>query len=231
MSVRLLDNLARVRERIAAAAKRSGRQAGDVKLVGVTKYVTAELARALAHAGCLDLGESRPQELWSKAQALSDLPVHWHVIGHLQRNKVPRTVAVASLIHSADSLRLIETIEAEAARQGRVLPILLEVNISGDEAKHGLHPSELPALLPTLATYRNVKVQGLMAMSGLESGPDDTRREFASLRQLRDQLCADSPAGLHWDQLSMGMSDDFETAIEEGATLVRVGSALFEGVA
>jgi pyridoxal phosphate enzyme (YggS family) len=231
IAARIRDNLAGVRERIATAAVRSGRKPEQVRLIGVTKYVDANIARMLFDAGVADLGESRPQELWNKAEALADLRIQWHLIGHLQRNKVKRTLESVGLIHSVDSLRLLQEINAQGAGQARpVVDVLLEVNISGDVAKHGLRPDEIEPLIPEIAKLSHVAVQGLMTMSGLESTPEQTRHEFAALRELRDKLRSTATPNVALNELSMGMSDDFEIAIEEGATIVRVGSALFEGV-
>lgn len=225
----LVRNLDHVRQRIADAARASGRIADAVTLVAVTKYVDPSLAQALAEAGCLDLGESRPQELWRKAEALADHAIRWHLIGHLQRNKIARTLPLVSLIHSADSMRLIEAVEQEAASLPRPMPILLEVNVSGDAAKHGFLPDELPPLGPRLEPLACVEVRGLMCMAGRESDPAQARREFERLRLLRDRLRTLWPDRLRLDELSMGMSGDFEAAIAEGATLVRIGSSLFDG--
>lgn len=228
---RIAENLASVGRRIAAAAARSGRTAEAVKLVAVTKYADAAAARMLVEAGCGDLGESRPQELWRKAAALAGLPVRWHLIGHLQRNKAARTLPLVALIHSADSVRLIETINALAGqRWGATVPLLLEVNISGDPAKHGFAAEAVEPLRERLAEWPHVEVRGLMAMSGHEGDLEGARRDFAALRQLRDRLRASWGGKPALDELSMGMSGDFEVAIEEGATIIRVGSALFEGV-
>ena len=230
MASRILDNLSQVRGRIAAAAERSGRTADAITLVAVTKYSNAATARALVEAGCADLGEARPQELWQKAAELADLGVRWHLIGHLQRNKLERTLPLVALVHSADSWRLVEALDAGAAQLGRRVPILLEVNISGDVAKHGFRPEELEPRLEALAGLAHLDVRGLMGMSGLESDVDTTRREFAALRGLGERLRGASAGRLTLPELSMGMSGDFEAAIEEGATIVRVGSALVEGV-
>ncbi|MEN6405116.1 MAG: YggS family pyridoxal phosphate-dependent enzyme [Thermoguttaceae bacterium] len=226
-AARIADNVARVRSHIAEAAARAGRSPDEITLVAVTKYVSAETVRPLVAAGCLELGESRPQKLWDKAASLADLPIRWHMIGHLQRNKVPKTLPLVALIHSIDSPRLLAEIDEQADQPVRAL---LEVNISGEAAKHGFTPEALERFLPELANCRHVQIRGLMGMAALEGGPDHTRRDFAALRQLRDRLRPQCPPGVALDELSMGMSGDFEIAIEEGATLVRVGSALFEDV-
>jgi pyridoxal phosphate enzyme (YggS family) len=188
--------------------------------------VANDIAAAVVSAGCIDLGESRPQELWQKHESLSAPDVRWHFIGHLQRNKVRRTLPMIGLLHSADSMRLIEELNQECVRSQRRLPVLLEVNISGEQAKHGFAPDELESSLPSIAQLSNIDVRGLMAMAGLEGDLDDARREFRAVRMLRDRLSKVVPL----TELSMGMSGDFEVAIEEGATIVRVGSALFEGL-
>jgi PLP dependent protein len=229
-SARIRENLAQVRQRIAAAANRSGHRGAEIKLVAVTKYVGKAEIEALVEAGCTDLGESRPQQLWQRASEMADVSVRWHLIGHLQRNKVRRTLPLMSMIHSADSLRLILAVDETAGEIGRRMPILLEVNTSREPAKGGLQPSELEPLLPELAALRNVSVRGLMCMASLEGGNETARRDFAALRVLRESLISRCPPEVVLDELSMGMSGDYEIAIEEGATIVRVGSALFEGV-
>jgi PLP dependent protein len=226
---RVAENLAQVRARISAAAARSGRAAEAVTLVAVTKYVSAELASAAVAAGCRDLGESRPQELWAKAAALDDPAIRWHLVGHLQRNKVRRTLAIVSLIQSLDSARLLAVVDDEAARLGRTVDALVEVNISGDASKTGLSPGELEPLLEQAATLSGVSIRGLMGMARLEGDQDAARRDFSALRALRDRLAARVAPAITLAELSMGMSGDFEAAIEEGATIVRLGSALFEG--
>ena len=225
---RIADNVAAIRQRIAEAAQRSGRSAADVTLVAVTKYVGAAEVEALLAAGCRDFGESRPQELWEKAARFSGQPLRWHMIGHLQRNKAKRTLPHVTLLHSGDSQRLLEAVDQQSQDARRPIDALLEVNISGDAAKHGFAPHELEPSLPRLALLRQVRIRGLMAMSGLEGTADDARADFARLRQLRDRLLSVCPPEISLSELSMGMSGDFEAAIEEGATLVRIGSALFE---
>jgi hypothetical protein len=227
---RIAENLAALRERIAAAAARSGRQANAVTLVGVTKYVDAALAHILVEAGLRDLGESRPQELWTKAETLADVQPIWHLIGSLQRNKVKRTLPAVSLIHSADSLRLLQEIDRETAAHSSHTNVLLEVNISGDATKHGFAPDEIEPLWPQIARFSFIRVWGLMTMASREGDDVQARREFAALRELRDRLAKNCPPNIMLNELSMGMSGDYEIAIEEGATIVRIGSALFDGL-
>ncbi len=227
---RLSENLSRIGERIAAALQASGRSPGAVTLVAATKYLTAPQAREIVRAGCFDLGESRPQELWSKALALADLPVRWHFIGHLQRNKIRRTLPVAALLHSLDSARVLAAVSDEALALGRRQRVLLEVNISAEASKHGFAPDEVAALLDAWPGYPGLEVRGLMAMAGLAGGPAAAEPDFARVRALRDRLAQNLPPDVVLDELSMGMSDDFEAAIRQGATLVRIGSALSAGL-
>jgi pyridoxal phosphate enzyme (YggS family) len=227
-AAQLRDNWRKVCDEVAKAAMASGRRAEDVQVIGVSKYVDAETTGALFAAGCHALGESRPQQLWSKAEtlALGDR-VRWHLIGHLQRNKLRRTLRWDPVVHSVDSKRLLESIAAEAAQQDRRADVLLEVNISGDEAKTGFAPNQLEPVIASLPSG-GVRVRGLMAMAGWGTDPDDARRQFARTRQLRDELAA--ATGCDLTELSMGMSGDFVAAIAEGATMVRIGSRLFTGI-
>ena len=225
---RLAENLSRVRARIAAAADRAGRPPEDIQLIAVTKYVDAEAIAGLLETGCCELGENRPQHLWEKAERLRDREPHWQMIGHLQRNKIRRTLPWITRLHSGDSKRLLQAVDREAAEQGRVVEVLLEVNISGESAKHGFTPAEAETLAPQLSEWPHLRVSGLMGMAR-QGEPEEVRRDFANLRELRDRLQTLCPSGVELRELSMGMSGDFEIAIEEGATLVRVGSALWEG--
>jgi PLP dependent protein len=233
LATRIAENLAAIRGRMAAAAARSGRGGARIMLVAVTKYVGPDEVRALVEAGCAELGESRPQQLWQRAEMFRDLPIRWHLIGQLQRNKVRRTLPLVTMIHSADSPRLVAALDEAAgepeAGARRRIPVLLEVNVSGEPAKHGFAPGQIEPFLAELAGCRNLDIRGLMCMAALEGGLDAARRDFAALRCLRDRLLANCPEGIALDDLSMGMSGDFEVAIEEGATTVRIGSALFEG--
>lgn len=227
---RLIENLASVRERMRLAAQRGGRSATEISLVAVTKYVSIEVARSLVEAGCRDLGESRPQELWHKAQQLADCNVRWHLIGHLQRNKARRVLPHVGLIHSIDSVRLLEAINDEAQSLENPVPALLEVNCSGDATKHGFFAGDLPAIVQSLDHYPRVRLCGLMTMAAREGDLQTARENFRQLRDLRNRLQSEAPPGVDLAELSMGMSGDYEIAIEEGATLIRVGSALFEGI-
>jgi pyridoxal phosphate enzyme (YggS family) len=225
----LRGRLDAVEQRLHAACRRAGRDRRDVTLVAVTKLVPVAVAAVLPELGLVDLGENRPQELWRKAAALP-ASVRWHLIGHLQRNKVERTLPLVHRIHSADSLRLLHALEQEASRRQTPVPVLLEVNVSREANKHGFAPDEVPDLAPALAALRHVRVDGLMTMAALEEDPQRCRPTFVQLRNLRDRLGALLGPGHPLDQLSMGMSNDFEVAVEEGATLVRLGTVLFEGL-
>lgn len=230
---RLRRNLTDVSAAIAAACTRAGRDPAGVRMVGVTKYVDAETARLLHELGCRDLGESRAQSLWEKAAALADLTPspRWHLVGHLQRNKLRRTLPALGLLHSLDSRRLLDAVEAEAAAAGLVCEALVEVNLTTDPGRTGVAPEAAGDLVAAAAGMRHVRVRGLMGMAAVPDGrTDSARRDFARLRELRDRLVAEVPAAGGLPELSMGMSGDFAEAVLEGATLVRIGSALFEGV-
>jgi pyridoxal phosphate enzyme (YggS family) len=229
---RIADNLAGVRQRVAEACRRAGRDPASVTVVAVTKYVDATTTRLTVEAGCCELAESRPQALWAKAAACGGLepPPRWHLVGHLQRNKIRRTLPSLALLHSLDSLRLLDALEAEAAVAGSVCRVLVEVNLTDDPGRTGAAPSVAEAIIAAAAARSHVDVRGLMGMARIPDGTTDAaRRDFAMLRELRDRLARALPPGA-LPELSMGMSGDFESAILEGATIVRIGSALFEGV-
>lgn len=229
-------NLAAVRDRVGEACRRCGRDPATVRLVGVTKYVTSDHARLLLEAGCVDLAESRPQSLWEKAAALErcGTPVRWHLIGHLQRNKLRRTLPLVALVHSLDSLRLLEAIDAEAATLGREADVLLEINLAEDPGRTGVPESEVGPIVDAAVRASHARIVGLMGMASVpveDDGGTTARRQFARLRELRDRLAREMPADRPLTELSMGMSGDYVEAILEGATIVRIGSALWEGVA
>ncbi|MFM9960499.1 MAG: YggS family pyridoxal phosphate-dependent enzyme [Planctomycetaceae bacterium] len=229
MTDRLADNLHRVTADIAAACSRAGRSPDEVTLVAVTKYTELIWVRPLIELGVRNLGESRPQQLLERSEQLPS-DVHWHLIGHLQRNKVKPLLPKTVLIHSVDSLRLLERISVIAAELSLRPRVLLEINVSGEASKDGLTASELTANWDAFQSVPHVDVVGLMTMAPLADDPTAARPVFRALRQLRDELAARSAANVKLTELSMGMSGDFTVAIEEGATLVRIGSRLFEGL-
>lgn len=220
------ERIAAVRARIADACRRAGRGAESVTLVAVTKTVAPAVAAAVAELGLRDLGESRPQELWRKAAAVAN--ARWHLIGHLQRNKIDRTVPLVTLVHSVDSPRVLEALDAFGRQRGAPVPVLLEVNCSGEVSKGGFAPGDVPAVGDTLAALTGLEPRGLMTMAAYSDDSETARPAFAALRELRDRLR--TRTGLALPELSMGMSNDFEIGVEEGATLVRVGTTLFEGM-
>ena len=210
---------------MAQAARRSGRSLGDVVLVGVVKQVAPEWVREAVALGLEDLGENRVQEAERKVSEVGRDAVRWHMIGHLQRNKAGRAADLFDRVHSVDSLAVGEALARRAAGLGRRLPVLVEVNVSGEATKFGVDPSRLPALLEAVAGLDGLALDGLMTVGAPVERAEHARPGFARLRELRDE--AERKLGLSLPELSMGMSGDFEVAVEEGATLVRVGSVLF----
>ncbi len=211
-------NLAAVRGRIAAAADRAGRSPDDITLIGISKTHPADVVVAAAKAGLVDFGENRVQEAAPKIADLRARGVTpcWHLVGHLQRNKVPAAIKCFDILHSVDSERLAEAISGHATRPVRVL---IEVNVAGEESKFGVAPGAVSKLAGYLGTLPNIELLGLMTVAPHVDDPEDVRPVFRTLRHLRDAV------GLR--ELSMGMTDDFEVAVEEGSTLVRVGRAIF----
>ncbi|MCD6405367.1 MAG: YggS family pyridoxal phosphate-dependent enzyme [Planctomycetes bacterium] len=226
----LAANFESVIHRAGEAAQRAGRPEGSWRLISVTKTVSWEVAAALVELGARDLGENRVQELLSKQEALSGKPVRWHMIGHLQRNKVRKVAGRVELVHSVDSPRLAEEIDRVAGAGGVVQDVLIEVNVSGEESKWGISAGEARELAAALGQMRHVNLAGLMTMAPIVSDPQETRPVFRNLRKLGDQLAAGGLFDREPFDLSMGMTQDFEVAIEEGATLIRVGSALVKGI-
>ena len=220
----LSANLDRVRRRIAEAAERAGRSPGDIRLVAVTKTVSADLARILVDLGQEELGESRVPVLEAKVARMGSDPPVWHFIGPLQRNKARKCVRIARFIHSVESERLLLHLDRVAGEEGVRPGIFLEVNLSGEKTKHGIAPEGFERLLDLAREAENLELLGLMTIAPFTDDMDLVRRVFAGLRNLLLEYCPDLP------HLSMGMSHDLEIAVEEGATFVRVGTALFEGV-
>lgn len=244
MRRKLVDNFKRIQDRIEAACTRRGRQPGTVRLIGVTKTVEVDVIRAALEMGIVELGESRVQELVKRASMIQEFlarkrslepeaPVnepHWHMIGHLQRNKVRQVLPWVETIHSLDSLRLAEEVSAEAARLGRVVPLLIEVNVSGEKSKFGIAVGATTHFAEHIQGLPGIRIVGLMTMAPLEDGPESARPYFTRLREVFEDMRSEGVVGPEFTELSMGMSHDYEVAIEEGATMVRIGTALFEGV-
>ena len=221
----IADNLRAVRERVAAACQRAGRSPDEVTIVGVSKTFPATLVAEACRAGLADIGENRVQEGATKIPEAEALGCHprWHLVGHLQTNKVKTALGLFDIIHGVDSLRLAHSISRQArnvpARHAGPVPVLLEVNVAGEASKFGFSPEHTGPALEQIARLPGLAVQGLMTVAPLVDNPQELRPIFRELRHLRDVL------GLH--HLSMGMTDDFEVAIEEGATMVRIGRAIF----
>lgn len=228
---RLKANYQAVEDRIARACQRAGRERSEVTLVAVTKYAQWEWVEALAQMGHVHFGENRPQQLVERANKLSR-PACWHLIGHLQSNKVKLIVPGAPYLDAVDSLKLLQLIDRLAGERQRYPQIMLEVNVTGEPTKNGFTPDELRNNWESVLTCQQVALCGLMTMAQASPDPETSRPAFQALRKLRDELRTRSPDPKHAiPDLSMGMTGDFEVAIEEGATYVRIGSALFDGLA
>jgi PLP dependent protein len=228
---RIRTNLEIVRTRMANAARRVNRDPAAVQLVAVTKYARLEWVRELLALGQVELGENRPQQLAERAAQLNQ-GISWHLIGNLQRNKVRITLPLVTLIHAVDSLRLLEAISRIAGELQLTPRILFEVHLSGEESKHGFDLEELRHQWDAVLQIPHVQIAGLMTMAAYAEDPEMARPVFRQLRQLLEELRSRSPAPWNngFRELSMGMTGDFEVAIEEGATLIRIGSALWEGL-
>jgi PLP dependent protein len=221
----IAENLARIRERIARAAERAGRRAEEVTIVAVTKTHPAATIMEACNAGLRHFGENRVQEFENKAPAISNLEVTWHLIGHLQSNKAARAARLFDRIDSVDSLALAQRLDAAAAGENKQLGVLLEVHLSNETTKNGVSEGELPALAESIATFPHLHLQGLMTIPPFLENGEGARPFFRKLAALRDQLSRNLARPL--PTLSMGMSHDFDVAIEEGATEIRPGTALF----
>ncbi len=232
---RIAANLARVRARMAAAATRAGRDPAAITLVAVTKTRPFGDILAALEAGHRDFGENRVEELWEKvrqaeAQGIQE-QIRWHLIGTIQSRKSRLAVGPFVLIHSVDRPKIARRLDRDAGNTGKTLDVLIEVNVSGEPTKHGFSPEELLAAMPDLLTLEHLRYRGLMTMAPLVDDPEETRPVFRGLRELLCELRERFPSERHpratWEHLSMGMTNDFEVAIEEGATLVRIGTAIF----
>lgn len=221
-------NLAAVRQRMAQACLRAGRAEGSVRLLPVSKTVDEARIRLSCEAGCRDLGENKVQEAHRKWEAMADLDdIRWSVIGHLQTNKAKLVARFASEFQALDSLRVAQALEQRLQAEGRSLDVFVQVNTSGEASKYGLPPGDVLAFLREMPAFPALRVRGLMTLAMLSPQPGRVRQCFALLRELRDRLRQEAPATVSLDELSMGMSGDFEIAIEEGATVVRVGQAIY----
>lgn len=226
----IAENLARVQKRIDAAARRAQRQPEEITLMAVSKTVSPERIREAYVAGLRIFGENRVQEFAGKVEALQDLrDAEWHMIGHLQSNKVTKSVELFSGVDSIDSLRLAQKINAAARQLGKKLSVLIEINVGGEKAKTGIAPqsSELEEILRGVPGLEHLAFRGLMTIPPFTENPQEARSYFRQLRELRDQIAGRQLPNVDMDVLSMGMSHDFEVAIEEGSTCVRVGTAIF----
>lgn len=221
----IIDNIAAVRERILSAAAKAGRNLDDIKLIAVSKTRPAEDVLTAAQAGVSDFGENRPQELAQKYDALPD--AGWHLIGQLQRNKVKYIIDKACMIHSVDSIKLAEEIEKRAAAIDKVQDILIQVNVSGEESKSGINPSETAEICRSISKLEHIRICGLMTISVKGASYQENIEIFARLKALAEETDALGISGVSMKELSMGMSADYEAAIAAGATMVRVGSGIF----
>lgn len=242
MRRRLSENLKRVEQRIKQTCLRIGRKPESVKLVAVTKYATLDIIRTMVDLGFENLGESRVGELTKRAAAINEslsrkprspggaMRPRWHMVGHLQRNKVKAVLPWIDMIHSVDSLRLAEEIDAQAGKLDRKIPILLQVNAAEEPGKSGVAVAAISHLAEQIVTLPHLDVRGLMAMAPLTDDTDVSRRVFERVRELFDEIVSERTCGPGFRELSLGMSRDFQYGIEAGATYVRIGSALFEGI-
>lgn len=221
------ENLLKVKSKIASAAQRSGRSAEDVRFILVSKTIAAERVREAIRAGQVDLGENKVQEGRRKSQELAGEPVKWSMIGHLQSNKVKDVLTFAHEVQSVDRLSLATALEKRLQILGSSLDILVQVNTSGETSKFGLHPEKVPTFLRELTAFSALRVKGFMTLATFTPDETEVRRCFRILRDIRDKARQDAPQGGMLADLSMGMSGDYEWAIEEGATIVRVGQAVF----
>ena len=221
------ENLMEVESRVQAACERAGRPREDVLLIAVSKTKPVELIREIMETGTKDFGENKVQEMCNKIEEIRE-PLNWHLIGHLQRNKVKYIVDKAYLINSVDSLRLADESQKEAVKKNvSKVPVLIEVNMAQEASKDGINASETEELVREIAKLPNVQIRGLMTIAPFVDDPEENRVHFRAMRELRDHLKAMNIPGVEMKELSMGMTNDFEVAIEEGATMIRVGTAIF----
>ncbi len=223
----IADRLAGIRERIAAAARSAGRDPSSIRLVAVSKTFPIDAIREACAAGHRDFGENRVQEALQKIASATDLEIRWHLLGHLQLNKARKAGPVFAAIHSVDSIELLKKVDTAAAEAGRTPELLIQVDLAGEVTKFGASPDEVPRLLDAATACRAARVTGLMTLPPVPDSPEDARPWFRRLSDLRDEWLASGVPPVMLGELSMGMSGDFEVAIQEGSTMVRVGTAIF----
>ena len=223
----IADNLKSVKRRIGEAARKAGRSPDSIRLVVVSKQASSEKIISAYEAGAECFGENKIQEAVDKIENIKLQGVGWHFIGHLQKNKIKYINSHFDLIHSVDSLSLAEKISEHSKSQDRVQPVLLQINISGEEAKFGMSPSDLVEQLSDFAVFNGIRIKGLMTIPPQDPNPESSRQYFSALRLLRDKCQDLNIGGIELNELSMGMTSDYKVAIEEGATLVRIGTAIF----
>ena len=223
----LQERLARVEERIRNAAQACRRPADAVRLIAVSKTIPAEIVQQAIEAGVSDLGENYIQEAREKIDSLARFPVNWHFIGHLQSNKAKYAVRMFDLIHSVDSLKLAKELDRHARLNDKIQSVLVQVNVAKEESKSGIYVEDTLRLVTEISRLENIAVKGLMTMPPIFNAPEKVRPYFAELRRLRDKIKAEAIPNVAMDELSMGMTGDFEAAIAEGATMVRIGTAIF----
>ncbi len=220
------ENLEEVEARIKRACERSGRERSEVTLISVSKTKPVEMLQEAYDAGSRDFGENKPQEIREKYPQLPT-DIRWHMIGHLQRNKIKYIIDKVCMIHSVDSIRLAEAIDEEAKKHGIVMPVLIEVNVAEEESKFGVHLDEVESLIRQISELSNIQVQGLMTIAPFTENAEDNRIYFRKLRNLYVDIKDKNIDNVNMCNLSMGMTGDYEVAVEEGATMVRVGTGIF----
>ncbi|MFQ5964462.1 MAG: YggS family pyridoxal phosphate-dependent enzyme [Candidatus Scalinduaceae bacterium] len=226
----IAQNLADLQRRIGLARLRSRHNHGPVELVISTKYVDAHIIKVLYELGISCVGENRLQDTERKLKTLSNLDLHWHMFGHLQRNKVKKAIRIFDLIHSVENIRLAEEINKESLKLNKKTRILVEVNVSGEESKYGLSSGDVIPFMYELSKMEGISIEGLMTMAPIVDDPEECRPIFRGLCELSEKVENEGVNGIEMKYLSMGMTQDFEVAIEEGANMVRVGSAVFKGI-
>jgi pyridoxal phosphate enzyme (YggS family) len=223
----IAENICHIRERIAAASARAGRRPEDVTLIAVSKTFPAERIGEAVRHGVLDIGENYVQELVAKREALQEYPIRWHFVGHLQSNKVKYIAGWIHMVHSVDNARVVQELNARAARAGRSIDVLVEVNTTAEESKFGLSPEQTRGFVKSLMPYESINIAGLMTIGPFLPDPEGSRPMFRRLRMVKEELAGMGQSNMNMRHLSMGMTGDFEVAIEEGATMIRIGTAIF----